>query len=200
MISNRRVRTSEWALPGAIALLLCVLFMAGPAATGQLRWDRAGLAAGQYWRLATGHLVHADVAHLLWNLLGVGLVWWLFGREFRAPGWTAILAASMLAIDAGLQWLVPSLDWYVGFSGVLHGCMAAGLYAWMRVRRDALVAMIALLFAAKILWEAFAGPLPVTAGTLAVPVIVQSHLYGAIGGLLAAIALQPPQRSSGSPV
>jgi rhomboid family GlyGly-CTERM serine protease len=172
-----------------LAGVICAVFLGGPGMAATLRWERAAVAAGEYWRLATGHFVHADATHLAWNLLGAALVWWLFGREFRLSGWALILAGSMLAIDAALQWFVPSLDWYVGLSGVLHGCMAAGLYAWLHERRDWSTLTLAVLFAAKLIWEAIAGPLSITATTLALPVVVEAHLAGAIGGLLMAMAL-----------
>jgi len=34
------------------------------------------------------------------------------------------------------------------------------------------------LFAAKLAWEHFAGPLPFTAASLAVPVVHEAHTYG----------------------
>ena len=85
---------------------------------------------------------------------------------------------------------MPELDWYVGLSGVLHGCMAAGLAAWLARARDPLVLLVAVLFAAKLGWEQWQGPLPFTAGTLALPVIVEAHSYGALGGLAAALVLR----------
>jgi len=45
------------------------------------------------------------------------------------------------------------------------------------------------LFAATLAWEHFAGPLPFTAASLAVPVVHEAHTYGAIGGGLAGLWL-----------
>ena len=200
MITNRGFRPADWGPPAILAGLLGIVFAGGPQVELLLRWERAAIGAGEYWRLFSGHLVHADAAHLGWNLLGIALVWWLFGREFRLRSWLAIVVAATLAIDAALQWLSPRLEWYVGFSGVLHGGMAAGLYAWLRARRDALTVAIAALFGAKLLWEAIAGPLPLTAETLALPVVVEAHLAGAIGGLLMALVAAPPRVGWDTPV
>jgi hypothetical protein len=52
-----------------------------------------------------------------------------------------------------------------------------------------MTALVATVFAAKLTWEHFAGPLPFTAGSLDLPVVHQSHSYGAVGGLVAAIVL-----------
>ena len=93
---------------------------------------------GEVWRLVSAHLVHADVAHLAWNLAGAALVWWLFAGEFTRRGWCLVMLASTAAIDLGFILFEPQIEWYVGFSGVLHGCMAAGLVAWLRKARDPL--------------------------------------------------------------
>jgi membrane associated rhomboid family serine protease len=68
--------------------------------------------------------------------------------------------------------------------------MAAGLVAWLRTTRDPLTWVVAGLFAAKLAWEHLAGALPFTAATLSLPVVHEAHTYGAIGGLLAGLALR----------
>ena len=190
----------DWFLPGAIAMLLLGLHLAGPEATTALRYERGAIEAREAWRLATAHLVHHDWPHLGWNLFGIALVWFLFAREFTLYGWLVILTASTIAIDAGFLLLEPQLDWYVGFSGVLHGCMAAGLVAWVKRERDALTVAVAALFAAKLAWEHAVGPLPFTAGTLSLPVIHAAHTYGALGGGLAALWLVRGRPRAGAPL
>ena len=195
-----RLDLRDWLLPGAIVVVLLALRLAGPVATTALRYERSAVVAGEAWRLATAHLVHYDWPHLGWNLAGVALVWLLFAREFTAGGWLLILLASTVAIDAGFLLFEPQLDWYVGFSGVLHGCMAAGLTAWLKRERDALTVVVALLFAAKLGWEHAVGPLPFTAATLSLPVIHEAHTYGAAGGALAALWLLRRRSLPGAPL
>ena len=179
----------EWWPPALLAVLLVALFAAGTDATDALRYERAAVVAGEAWRLVSGHLVHFDLAHLGWNLAGIVLVWFLFAREYTPYGWLVILMASTVAIDLGFLAFEPGLDWYVGFSAVLHGCMAAGLVAWIRSERDALTVTVAVLFAAKLLWEHACGPLPFAGGSLGVPVVHEAHTYGAVGGALAGLWL-----------
>jgi rhomboid family GlyGly-CTERM serine protease len=145
---------------------------------------------GEAWRLVTGHFVHADAVHLGWNLLGVLLVGFLFARDYTPWQWLLILALAVAAVDVGFLLLEPQLQWYVGFSGVLHGLMAAGLVAWLHTARDPLTWVVSALFAAKLAWEHVAGPLPFTAESLSLPVIREAHTYGAIGGLAAGLWLQ----------
>jgi rhomboid family GlyGly-CTERM serine protease len=188
----------DWRLPGVLAALLVALFVAGPDVLAVLRYERAAVLGGEAWRLVTAHLVHFDLAHLAWNLAGLALVWFLFAQSFTPRGWLIILIASTVAIDLGFLCVERRLEWYVGFSGVLHGCMAAGLVAWLRTERDALTALVAALFAAKLAWEHAVGPLPFTAGTMTLPVVYQAHTYGAIGGALAALVLVGRRTSAGT--
>lgn len=185
---------TNWLTVAAVVALVTGLWLAGPEVTAALRYERAAVLDGQWWRLVTGHLVHADAAHLAWNLAGAALVWWLFGAEYGRLEWLVIVLASAAAIDIAFLGWMPGLDWYVGLSGVLHGCMAAGLAAWLARARDPLVLLVAILFAAKLVFEHWQGPLPFTAGTLALPVVVEAHSYGAIGGLAAALAVRARRR------
>jgi membrane associated rhomboid family serine protease len=76
--------------------------------------------------------------------------------------------------------------------------MAAGLAAWLRSARDPLTALVAVLFAAKLAWEHFAGALPFTSALLSLPVVHEAHTYGALGGLVAALLINR-QRRPGAP-
>jgi rhomboid family GlyGly-CTERM serine protease len=133
--------------------------------------------------------VHADPVHLGWNVLGVLIVAFLFARDYSWRAWLVILVVSTVTTDLGFLLLEPQLEWYVGFSGVLHGLMAAGLVAWLRTSRDAITWIVTGLFAAKLAWEHFSGPLPFTAASLDLPVVHEAHTYGAIGGVLAGLWL-----------
>jgi rhomboid family GlyGly-CTERM serine protease len=184
-----RPRICDWVAPLGLGALLALLYAGGPRVSDALRYERASVLGGQWWRLVSGQLVHADVMHLGWNVFGILLVWWLFAREYRLGEWLWILLVSTAAIAIGFLAFEPDLDWYVGFSGVLHGAMAAGLVAWLRTNRDPLTALVAVLFAAKLGWEHVHGALPFTSASLSLPVVHQAHTYGALGGLLVALWL-----------
>jgi len=175
--------------PVVLIAVLLAMHGLGADALPVLRYERSAVLAGEAWRLVTGHLVHADLVHLGWNVLGVLIVAFLFARDYSWRAWLVVLVASTATTDLGFLLLEPQLEWYVGFSGVLHGLMAAGLVAWLRTSRDAITWIVTGLFAAKLAWEHFAGPLPFTAASLAVPVVHEAHTYGAIGGGLAGLWL-----------
>ena len=177
-----------WLVPGILVLGALTLLLAGDAGREWLRFDRAGIAAGELWRLFTGHLVHLGVSHTVLNLAGLVLVWFLVGRAYTWTQWLWIIAGSIAAIDVGLWFGAPSLEWYVGLSGLLHGMLAAGIAAGLAARNGE-AAILAVVVAGKLAWEQFAGPLPGSEGTSGGAVIVDAHLYGVIGGTLVAAAL-----------
>jgi rhomboid family GlyGly-CTERM serine protease len=175
---------------GALLLGVCVTLLliqsGGSAAQSLLRYDRDALAAGQWWRLLSAHVIHLSYEHALLDVAGLALMWALFARDYSWRGWLLILGLGVAGIDAGLWLLSSTTQWYVGSSGVLHGVLAAGAAAHLRARQpDGWV--LALFLVGKLMYEQSAGALPLTAGGA---VIVDAHLYGAVGGALAAALLR----------
>lgn len=181
------------ALLGALVLLSAF----GDSARLALRYDRAALGEGQWWRLLTAHLVHLDAHHLLLDGLGLVLVWALFADAYDGVEWLAIVCASALAIGSGLWWLSPRVDWYLGSSGVLHGAVAAGTVrrfverAWERW-------ILVVVLVVKLAHEQYAQ----ATGHAAPLIVVDAHLYGALAGAIVGAALcawtaiiRPSQRS-----
>jgi rhomboid family GlyGly-CTERM serine protease len=175
---------------GALLLGACLALLliqsGGSTAQLALRYDRDGLAAGQWWRLLSAHLIHLGFEHAGLDIAGLALMWALFARDYSWRGWLLILGLSVAGVDAGLWLLSSTTQWYVGSSGVLHGVLAAGTAAHLRSRQpDGWV--LALFLVGKLLYEQGAGALPLTAGGA---VIVDAHLYGAVAGALAALLLR----------
>jgi len=158
-----------------------------------LLYDRAAIAGGEVWRLATGHFLHVDLPHLAWNvsaLLGLG---WLF--EEAAGEGAGRLAAAATAGCAGVSvWLLlaePDLARYCGLSGALNAVYAVLLVdLWRRTGWMACPALIAA-DAAKIAWEWSAGDALLTA--ISWPSIPGAHAAGLATGLLYA-AMRPVSR------
>lgn len=175
----------RWLL-GACALLLALAASGNPGRV-LLRYDRATIAHGELWRLLTAHFVHLDFHHAVLNCAGLILMWALFARDYAPRQWLAIVAAALVAIDAGLWLLDSTVLWYVGSSGALHGVMAAGTLAKLR-RRERDGWLLAAFLLAKLAFEHSIGPLPFSGRD---PVVVDAHLYGVLGGLAAAAFLRP---------
>lgn len=178
-------RRAGWLL-GLLIASLVLLALGGDPVRLALRYERSAVFAGEYWRLLSGHLVHGSALHLLLNGAGIALIAALFSRDYPLPSWLLIGLLSGAAIDFGFVFYEPQLDWYVGFSGVLHGALAAGAIAWWRYESRPLALALSAILVLKLLWEQAHGALPLS-GDL--PVVVDAHLYGAIGGAFAGILL-----------
>ncbi|MDJ0794417.1 MAG: rhombosortase [Woeseiaceae bacterium] len=191
----RARQRQSWLLAGVVTVLCMLLEAAG--VRDALAYDRAALAAGQMWRLLTGHFVHLGWTHSVLNLAGLALVVWLVGTVFTWLRWLYIGFVSIAAIDAGLWLFNTDLDWYVGLSGMLHGLLAAGLLPRL-LQRDRESMVLAVFVLAKLVWEQVGGPLPGSESTSGGTVIVDAHLYGVIGGLLAGALLRHREPQSAS--
>ncbi len=181
----------RWLL-GLFCALVVLLSLSGEKFTAALRYERDAVLAGQYWRLLTAHLVHGRVEHLLLNLAGLVVIAVLFARDFRPLQWLAIGLISTIAIDIGFVWFEPQLQWYVGLSGVLHGLLGAGAVTWWRHESKPLALALSAILVGKLTWEQTHGALPFS-GDL--PVVVNAHLYGAIGGVIAGLIVWAFSRS-----
>jgi rhomboid family GlyGly-CTERM serine protease len=179
----------DWRIPGILCLFGLLAAIAGPCADEWLRFDREMIAAGQAWRLVSGHLVHLGWNHLLLNLAGLLLVWFLVGSELNTRQWLLVLGTCFAAVSGGLWYLDADLQWYVGLSGVLHGLLIAGLLQSLSTRSPETVA-VTLALIAKLAYEQLQGPLPgsqdIAGGTIA----VNAHLYGFFAGSLAGILIR----------
>jgi rhomboid family GlyGly-CTERM serine protease len=169
-------------LVGLLAAALVLLGLSGEAGRELLRYERLAVLHGEYWRLVTGHFVHGSTQHLLLNAVGLGLIVGLFPREYSVRGWLLILVSSLVTIDIGFVWLEPQLEWYVGLSGVLHGALAAGAIGWWKHESKPLALALTAVLVGKLAWEQWQGALPLSGD---MPVVVDAHLYGALGGALA---------------
>ena len=175
---------------GVGLLVACAVLLlpelGGDAGRALLRYDRVALAAGQWWRLLTAHVVHLGLEHAALNSLGLVLMWALFARDYTPGQWVSIALASIAAIDAGLWLRDSTVAWYVGSSGALHGVMAAGTLAHLR-RRDLDGWILGAFIIVKLTYEQTSGALPFAEGE---GVVVDAHLYGALGGLAVAAFLK----------
>ncbi len=185
-----------WLLVAGVSALAIALQFGGEQVREALAYTRDGVAGGELWRLVTGHFVHLGWTHMWLNLAGLALVVWLVGGVFGWVRWLLVLGLTVLIIDVGFWFLYPNLAWYVGLSGVLHGLLVGGLLKGV-VERDR-ESMILLGFVlAKLAWEQFSGgPLPGSEATSGGNVIVNAHLYGAVGGALAGTLLWRSARST----
>jgi rhomboid family GlyGly-CTERM serine protease len=183
-----------------------VVLTAGPgwrfgAAPAELIYDRQAIAAGEIWRLLTGHFVHSDLNHLAWNaaaLLLIGSLLEGFGR--RQMG--AAIVVGIVAVDLALWFGMPDLEKYCGLSGMLNALLVVALAEGWRRTRHSLFAGAALVSLLKLVVEAMMGQ-----GLLvqtAWPSVPLAHVAGFLGGALlwlcAARRVADATRLDGAPI
>ncbi|MCC6208441.1 MAG: rhombosortase [Gammaproteobacteria bacterium] len=186
------------ALPLSLALLSIAAAVGGPQLRAWLRYDRTAILDGEAWRLLSAHVTHLGWGHLAMNLAGLILIWMLFGRLYSTRQWLSITLFCMIGISLGILALQPGVHWYAGLSGLLHGLFVAGALASLAAGYRAELALLGLLIA-KLTWEQLHGALPGSAEFAGGSILVESHLYGAITGLLAAALILIRARCAGKP-
>lgn len=163
-----------------MAICLGLYIILGPA-PGSLVFDRAAIVQGEWWRLYTGHLVHSDARHALWNILALGILAALLERRGgRRLG--LIGAFGAVAVDLWLWWGQPALQWYCGLSGLLNTMLVVVLFdLWSETRRRVVWA-IGMVLMAKLVMETVLNQALFT-HTLW-PSVPWAHVAGFAGGLV----------------
>ena len=158
----------------------------GPDAVRDLRLQANYVA--EPWRLLTGHWVHLTWQHWLLNITTLTVFSALFD-SLRRP-YTLLCAGTcaMLVVNVGVLVRHPNVDWYVGFSGVLYGLLAAG--ALLDRHRHPRISTAVLAFVTlKLLADVTFGTPKSIETIVGGPVMAAAHVYGVAGGLLAAVIL-----------
>jgi len=174
----------------ALAGLMAALFAAlGPAPEAWV-YDRAAIGHGEWWRLLSGHWVHSDGGHLIWNLGALLVLGWIIEMRNRVMLLTGLLAGT-LGVNLMLWLALPELERYCGMSGVLNTLLLFAFAALWRVATAPVLVAVGTLSFAKILVEISAGQALLTnAAWESVP---QAHLAGWLIGLVLIIAGFAPQ-------
>jgi rhomboid family GlyGly-CTERM serine protease len=185
------------------AALLLLLQAATPLHAG-LQYQQ-GLMTHEPWRALTAHLVHVNWTHALINAAAWFIVARLFAPEFTRWRQPIVLVACALAITLSLALLHPTIAWYRGFSGVLHGLFFAGALCWLldtlragktSMRALWLPVLLVVGGAIKVALEQPGGSATPYADWLGAGTVPQAHLAGAVTGALlgALFGLTPAKR------
>ena len=170
--------------------LAALLVQFTPSAPLLFEFNREALAHGEYWRFLTGHLVHFNTSHLIWDVGTLCLLAALL-PSLSVGGWLRLLGGAAAVISAGVWFLAPQLEFYRGLSGLdcaLFGAAVTGFVVRAFRERDYPLLAVALLagfgFLAKCQWELQQGStlFAQSAGSF-VPVPL-AHLLGAVWGAI----------------
>ena len=185
MITNAAYRSrAVWLPPLALIALVLLLGLGGEPVRVALRYDSAAIAAGEWWRLLTGNLVHLGWWHLFLNEVGLLVLVLLCPESLSWSVWARRLLLLGLGMSLGLYWFVPGAQWYVGLSGVIHGLFLLGLGRQVLRDRDLIAAGCIAYLVGKIAWEMVSGVPVSDEQAIGGKVLVESHLYGTLSALL----------------
>ncbi|KPK84732.1 MAG: hypothetical protein AMJ81_04895 [Phycisphaerae bacterium SM23_33] len=164
-----------------------------------LEFDRGGIAAGQWWRLASCNLVHFGWLNFAANAGAFAALCWV-ARCRRLNVMPLVLPSAVLVGAAVYLW-ADGITTYRGLSGVSYALLAMlVLHAAMRAGKPAAAAWVGFLAlaAARSAFEAATGrsllPTSLPAGAGLAPV---SHLAGLATGAAAALACRILARAAG---
>ncbi len=173
----------------ALALAMLMLLLQATPYAAALEYRNTPVS-GEPWRWLSGHFVHVNWQHALINAVALWVVARLFTPDLTARRQLVTLWCAALAISAGLAGFYPSIVWYRGLSGALHGLFFAGATVWLinarglRMRGLWLPAALWLGGWIKVVLEQPGDATTPYAEWLGAGVVPQAHLIGAACGTL----------------
>ncbi len=172
-----------WFTAGLAAVMLAFYVALGPQ-PDLMMYDRAGIAADEWWRLVTGHLVHGDLGHLAANVLALIILGGVLESLQRLGIKTLLLLVMFgtIVIDAVLWLKLPGLDRYCGFSGILNTLFIIAVYRQWRVTGDWVYPALAVGGFGKIAIESGSAGAVLPLSSL--PSVTEAHFAGFVAGLL----------------
>ncbi|WP_317845788.1 rhombosortase [Candidatus Enterovibrio escicola] len=179
------INLSVFRLFGLIAII--TIYAQIDAIHHVLIWNRADIMAGQWWRIVTGNLTHANTIHLAMNLTALAAHAMLH-RRYYEPHLLGFMILIMMIVIGIAMFFSPSYL-YSGFSGVLHGLFVWGFIRDMQ-HKAPLGWMFILGIILKLLYEVYTGGDSMTSDLIGVKVAYQAHCTGAMVGLLFVLKIQ----------
>ncbi len=191
-----------WMFPIALMLLIGVLAIGGEPWIEALRYDRAAIIHGEWFRLITGNLVHLPGNtvewngwrfhgpwHLFLNELGLVVLVLLCPERLSLLVWLRRTLFLGLGMSLGLFYFAPDMIWYVGLSGALHGFFLLGLVP-QAVKKDIVALGCIVYLLGKLGYELYAGAPVSDEAAIGGKVALESHLWGAVSALVYGVVFQ----------
>lgn len=182
LIPKKKVSLRGWHTAG---ILIVIMFIAQiPEVHPLFVWDRIEIQNGQWWRIFTGNLTHTNMNHLGMNIAGLLLITWLHASYYEKYAVGLMIWIMMGAI--GLALFLTPFDWYVGFSGVLHGLFVWGVVKDIQ-QKVPLGWLMLFAILAKLTLDVINKGDSMTAALIEANVAYQAHWIGAFVGFLFAM-------------
>jgi len=166
-----------------VLVITFIIYLFEPQTSQVFAYYYTGIAQFELWRLITATFCHTNFNHLLMNVAGLIITLLLFIDTFKTVKILPIIIFNSIFIGLALFLFEPSIIWYVGLSGVLHGLFCYGVANDIH-KKDPWGYLLGSGIAVKIIYEQFNGAQETTIKLINAPVLVDAHLYGAIAGVL----------------
>lgn len=183
-------------LPIGGLLVLALLFtLLGAVGMERFRYLGLAVAQGEWWRLFTAHLVHANLTHWCLNALGFVLAAILFARRLPAGYWLGFLIGGAAFISCAYLLLHTADSYYFGLSALFYGALMLGSLA--AFRQEPWLAVFTAGFVLSRLLYPYLTDAPAFTARFFIdaPVAEESHLYGALWGLIYGLFYLAAKRS-----
>ena len=179
----KHLLTSGW-FNLSILLIILLTQALEPISGDFLGFRREEISNGEFWRLFTGQLVHTNLNHALLNGSGLLLIMLSFQYEQNYKFDIPCFLLCALFVGLGIYFFVPTIGWYKGLSGILHGYFIYYLFASIRSTPKMAIAAL-IVITGKVVWEQtpFAD-LSSTEDLIESRIAIESHLSGAIAGYI----------------
>ena len=174
----------QWWFSFAVMVLIVITAFLSPDTINALALIPAKVQQGEWWRLLTGQYVHVGINHTLLNIMGYLIIATAFREDVSPKEEAVALLLSNLGVGLGIQFISTDIQWYAGLSGAIYGLLTHNLIVGWR-RTPILSLLFGLYLLGKFYYEQFiAGPDEFTAAIIGAKVAIDSHLYGAVTGLV----------------
>ena len=194
------IRWNARRIPCASLLLslAAACIFACPSLAARLEYDRTAIAAGEIWRLFSGHWVHYGFDHFFWDVLAFGFLGAACERRSR-PRFLACVIASSLTISLSIWFGLSGMGAYRGLSGI-DSALVVLLFMelWSEADRSGQPKQILIpaacltAFVCKVAFELATGDTifvkSLGSGVVGVPL---AHVAGAAAGFLVGLGTRP---------
>ncbi|WP_144393568.1 rhombosortase [Pleionea sediminis] len=176
----------QYQIPLIIASIAILLAAFNQQLHEVLSYQRSLISDGELWRLVTGNFLHSNWPHLLLNIGGLFLIWFVY-NDLGDPLWQWIfLLTPLLGCTLLLFAFSPDLEGYVGLSGGLHGTIVA--FGLADFRKNKLLSVLLVIgVTMKLGYEQVYGSSESIKELIQSNVAIDAHLWGAICGFAVGI-------------
>lgn len=142
-------------------------------------FNREQILHGQIWRMVTGHFVHQDLEYLFLNLMFLIAISIIFRAKINIINLLLLSLLFSISISLLILLLYSNIDWFNGFSGILHALFA--YFCIQSLKEDNLFKIMLMILLAKIVME------NINLFKISEFALVEMHLLGLVVGSLLAI-------------